>query len=39
MIVVATPNPAVDITYRVGTHTPGGTNRVLDVQRRPAAKA
>ncbi|MGW7531769.1 1-phosphofructokinase family hexose kinase [Amycolatopsis sp. NPDC054798] len=38
MIVVATPNPAVDITYRVGAHTPGGTNRVLDVQRRAGGK-
>lgn len=38
MIVVATPNPAVDITYRVATHLPGGTNRVLDVQRRAGGK-
>ncbi|MGW4396646.1 1-phosphofructokinase family hexose kinase [Amycolatopsis nivea] len=38
MIVVATPNPAVDITYRVSTHTLGGTNRVLDVRRRAGGK-
>ncbi|MBN9742221.1 1-phosphofructokinase [Amycolatopsis sp. A1MSW2902] len=38
MIVVATPNPAVDVTYRVGAHILGGTNRVLDVQRRAGGK-
>ncbi|MBB1151515.1 1-phosphofructokinase family hexose kinase [Amycolatopsis dendrobii] len=38
MIVVATPNPAVDITYRVGTHALGDTNRVLDVRRRAGGK-
>jgi len=38
MILVATPNPAIDVTYRVGTHVPGGTNRVLDVQRRAGGK-
>ncbi|MCG3753405.1 MULTISPECIES: 1-phosphofructokinase family hexose kinase [Amycolatopsis] len=38
MIIVATPNPAVDITYRVGAHILGGTNRVLDVQRRAGGK-
>ncbi|MBN9748200.1 1-phosphofructokinase [Amycolatopsis sp. A1MSW2902] len=38
MIVTLTPNPAIDVTYRVGTHTPGETNRVLEVQRRPGGK-
>ncbi|WP_326833986.1 hexose kinase [Amycolatopsis rhabdoformis] len=38
MIVVVTPNPAVDVTYRVARHEPGETNRVLDVQRRPGGK-
>ncbi|WP_370937865.1 1-phosphofructokinase family hexose kinase [Amycolatopsis sp. cg13] len=38
MIVAVTPNPAIDVTYRVGTHTPGDTNRVLEVQRRPGGK-
>ncbi|WP_116203624.1 1-phosphofructokinase family hexose kinase [Amycolatopsis circi] len=38
MIVALTPNPAIDVTYRVGTHTPGDTNRVLEVQRRPGGK-
>lgn len=38
MIVTLTPNPAIDVTYRVGTHTPGDTNRVLEVQRRPGGK-
>ncbi|WP_409180974.1 1-phosphofructokinase family hexose kinase [Amycolatopsis sp. VS8301801F10] len=38
MIVAVTPNPAIDVTYRVGAHVPGETNRVLDVQRRPGGK-
>ncbi|TVT48615.1 hexose kinase [Amycolatopsis rhizosphaerae] len=38
MIVTLTPNPAVDVTYRIGTHLPGDTNRVLEVQRRPGGK-
>ncbi|MEW2504421.1 1-phosphofructokinase family hexose kinase [Amycolatopsis sp. NPDC047767] len=38
MIVVVTPNPAVDVTYRVARHEPGETNRVLEVQRRPGGK-
>ncbi|MGW4399941.1 1-phosphofructokinase family hexose kinase [Amycolatopsis nivea] len=38
MILTLTPNPAIDVTYRIGTHTPGGTNRVLEVQRRPGGK-
>ncbi|MET9267715.1 hexose kinase [Amycolatopsis sp. NPDC004079] len=38
MIVAVTPNPAIDVTYRVGTHTPGDTNRVLEVRRRPGGK-
>ncbi|MGW4489353.1 1-phosphofructokinase family hexose kinase [Amycolatopsis sp. NPDC004368] len=38
MIVVVTPNPAVDVTYRVARDVPGETNRVLDVQRRPGGK-
>ncbi|MGW7533889.1 1-phosphofructokinase family hexose kinase [Amycolatopsis sp. NPDC054798] len=38
MIVALTPNPAVDVTYRIGVHAPGDTNRVLEVQRRPGGK-
>ncbi|MFF4599348.1 1-phosphofructokinase family hexose kinase [Amycolatopsis sp. NPDC001319] len=38
MILVVTPNPAVDVTYRVARHEPGETNRVLEVQRRPGGK-
>ncbi|MFI5614167.1 1-phosphofructokinase family hexose kinase [Amycolatopsis sp. NPDC051903] len=38
MIVVVTPNPAVDVTYRVARHVPGETNRVLEVHRRPGGK-
>ncbi|WIX78067.1 hexose kinase [Amycolatopsis carbonis] len=38
MIVVVTPNPAVDVTYRVARHERGETNRVLEVQRRPGGK-
>ncbi|MFD2467517.1 1-phosphofructokinase family hexose kinase [Amycolatopsis silviterrae] len=38
MIVTLTPNPAVDVTYRIGTHLPGDTNRVREVLRRPGGK-
>ncbi|MBB1158227.1 1-phosphofructokinase family hexose kinase [Amycolatopsis dendrobii] len=38
MILTLTPNPAIDVTYRIGAHAPGDTNRVLEVQRRPGGK-
>ncbi|WP_432510770.1 1-phosphofructokinase family hexose kinase [Kineococcus sp. SYSU DK001] len=38
MIVVVTPNPAVDVTYRVDEQRVGRTQRVLDVARRPGGK-
>jgi 1-phosphofructokinase family hexose kinase len=38
VIVVVTPNPAVDVTYRVAEQTVGVTQRVLDVVRRPGGK-
>ncbi|MBF4608137.1 1-phosphofructokinase family hexose kinase [Curtobacterium sp. VKM Ac-1393] len=38
MIVVVTPNPAVDVTYRVAEQRLGETQRVLEVQRRPGGK-
>ncbi|UFU14023.1 hexose kinase [Curtobacterium sp. C1] len=38
MIVVVTPNPAVDITYRVARQRIGETQRVVDVVRRPGGK-
>jgi 1-phosphofructokinase family hexose kinase len=38
MIVVLTPNPAVDVTYRVAEQRVGETQRVLDVARRPGGK-
>ncbi|ATY11864.1 1-phosphofructokinase [Amycolatopsis sp. AA4] len=38
MIVTLTPNPAVDVTYRIGAHALGDTNRVREVQRRPGGK-
>ncbi|GAA1024668.1 MULTISPECIES: 1-phosphofructokinase family hexose kinase [Amycolatopsis] len=38
MIVAVTPNPAIDVTYRIGAHAPGETNRVLEVRRRPGGK-
>ncbi|MBF4614423.1 1-phosphofructokinase family hexose kinase [Curtobacterium sp. VKM Ac-1376] len=38
MIVVVTPNPAVDVTYRVAEQRVGETQRVLEVQRRPGGK-
>lgn len=38
MIVVITPNPAVDVTYRVAEQVVGVTQRVLDVVRRPGGK-
>ncbi|WIB26401.1 PfkB family carbohydrate kinase [Curtobacterium sp. MCSS17_015] len=38
MIVVLTPNPAVDVTYRVAEQAVGVTQRVLDVARRPGGK-
>jgi len=38
VILVVTPNPAVDVTYRVGEQRIGETQRVLEVQRRPGGK-
>ncbi|GHF40306.1 tagatose 6-phosphate kinase [Amycolatopsis bartoniae] len=38
MIVVLTPNPAVDVTYHLARHVPGETNRVEEVSRRPGGK-
>jgi tagatose 6-phosphate kinase len=38
VIVVVTPNPAVDVTYRVARQRIGETQRVLDVARRPGGK-
>ncbi|PYY59414.1 1-phosphofructokinase [Curtobacterium sp. MCSS17_011] len=38
MILVVTPNPAVDVTYRVAEQRIGETQRVLGVQRRPGGK-
>lgn len=38
MIVVVTPNPAVDVTYRVAEQRIGETQRVLDVARHPGGK-
>lgn len=38
MIVVLTPNPAVDVTYRVDEQRVGTTQRVRNVDRRPGGK-
>lgn len=38
MIVVVTPNPAVDVTYRVDVQQVGTTQRVRTVERRPGGK-
>ena len=38
MILVVTPNPAVDVTYRVAEQRIGETQRVLEVARRPGGK-
>jgi tagatose 6-phosphate kinase len=38
MIVVVTPNPAVDVTYRVDEQSIGTTQRVRSVERRPGGK-
>lgn len=38
MIVVVTPNPAVDVTYRVDEQRIGTTQRVRHVERRPGGK-
>ncbi|WP_150307542.1 1-phosphofructokinase family hexose kinase [Planctomonas psychrotolerans] len=37
-IVVLTPNPAIDVTYRVAEQRLGETVRVADVSRRPGGK-
>lgn len=38
MIVCVTPNPAVDLTYRVPEIRPGAVNRVQEVAMRPGGK-
>jgi len=38
VILVVTPNPAVDVTYRVAEQRIGETQRVLEVQRHPGGK-
>lgn len=38
MIIVVTPNPAVDVTYRVDEQRIGTTQRVRSVERRPGGK-
>lgn len=38
VVTVLTPNPAVDLTYRVAEQRIGTTQRVLDVARRPGGK-
>ncbi|AGZ42769.1 1-phosphofructokinase family hexose kinase [Actinoplanes friuliensis] len=38
MIVTVTLNPALDLTYRVGTLVPHGTHRVSQVAERPGGK-
>jgi 1-phosphofructokinase family hexose kinase len=38
VILIVTPNPAVDVTYRVARQRVGTTQRVLDVARRPGGK-
>lgn len=37
-VVIVTPNPAVDVTYRVARQQIGVTQRVQDVQRMPGGK-
>ena len=37
-IVVMTPNPAIDVTYRVDTQLIGETNRVREIGRAPGGK-
>lgn len=37
-VIVLTPNPAVDVTYRVGRHRVGDTIRVTSVTRRAGGK-
>ncbi|MCL2516753.1 MAG: PfkB family carbohydrate kinase, partial [Microbacteriaceae bacterium] len=37
-IAILTPNPAVDVTYRVAQQRIGVTQRVQDVQRMPGGK-
>jgi 1-phosphofructokinase family hexose kinase len=37
-VVVVTPNPAIDVTYRVAEQRIGETQRVLDVRRAPGGK-
>lgn len=37
-LIVVTPNPAVDVTYRVDALRPGETHRVQEVSRRPGGK-
>ncbi|MFC5500689.1 hexose kinase [Lysinimonas soli] len=37
-VVVITPNPAIDVTYRVASQTPGLTHRVITATRQPGGK-
>lgn len=37
-VLIVTPNPAVDVTYRVDALLPGDTVRVRSVERRPGGK-
>ncbi|TDC51654.1 1-phosphofructokinase [Jiangella ureilytica] len=37
-VVCVTPNPAVDVTYRVGSLVPGASHRVSDPVERPGGK-
>ncbi|MBB5786541.1 1-phosphofructokinase family hexose kinase [Jiangella mangrovi] len=37
-VLCVTPNPAVDVTYRVGSWAPGASHRVRDVLERPGGK-
>ncbi|WP_213814400.1 1-phosphofructokinase family hexose kinase [Glaciihabitans sp. dw_435] len=37
-VVIVTPNPAIDVTYRVDDQTPGETHRVREISRRPGGK-
>lgn len=38
LVVILTPNPAIDVTYRVDDQAIGETNRVREVLRRPGGK-
>ncbi|MGC5583725.1 1-phosphofructokinase family hexose kinase [Ornithinimicrobium sp. W1665] len=38
MIITLTPNPAIDVTYRVPSLRPGASHRITDLHRRPGGK-